>query len=347
MDQKRSLIANTIIKSIVFLAITVSLFYILQPFLNQNGIVVDRVSFPDGTKQLVYGNFNLRLLKTFTIILLVIILSLMSIYIIKNTITIMKYNKNKLVKTKTNFFYIELILVSIVLLFNLYLLFVFPLKTDKYNSYAFGFSISNIILTITLLISSVYSRLSSNKIKKIDISIVAEASVMAALAVVLSLVSKMIPGLQMPNGGSFSLSMLPLFVFALRRGSFAGLVTGAVYGLVNLLTDGLILHWGSIFFDYILPFALLTGVAGLFKKQAEKGLVIFTVLAVILGGLVRYVFHGLSGVIFFAEYADGANPWFYSFIIYNLPYMLVSTVGSLVIIVILQKRLITLSSRIR
>lgn len=350
MNKRRDLVANTIIKSIVFIAIIVSIIYILKPL--TNGIVIDRINLDDGSRLLIYGKFNLSLLKLLSIISLIGI----SFIFIANTFrSILLLSRkdlevNNMQRDNKLFIAIEFILLILILLFHVWLLLLFPRSVDRFNSSAFGFSLAIVIMVITLLIASIY--ISSNKekpkkVKKMDIAIVAEASVLAALSIVLSLTSKMIPGLQMPNGGSISLSMLPLFIFALRRGAFPGLIVGMVYGFVNFLTDGYILHWGSIFFDYLLPFSLLAAVAGLFHKKAIKGLVQYTVIAVLLGGLVRYLFHGFSGVIFFAEMAEGSNPWFYSFIIYNLPYMLASTLGSLVFTLLLQKRLITLDSRIQ
>ncbi|MFA5720427.1 MAG: energy-coupled thiamine transporter ThiT, partial [Acholeplasmataceae bacterium] len=87
--------------------------------------------------------------------------------------------------------------------------------------------------------------------------------------------------------------------------------------------------------------------AGIFMKKANDGIIGFSILAVLLGGFARYVFHSLSGVIFFAEWApENMNVFYYSFVWYNLPYMAVSTAGSLLFVFLLHKRLITLETRI-
>ena len=41
----------------------------------------------------------------------------------------------------------------------------------------------------------------------------------------------------MPQGGSVSLEMLPILYLSLRRGGAMGMVGGAVYGFVQLVTD--------------------------------------------------------------------------------------------------------------
>ena len=115
-----------------------------------------------------------------------------------------------------------------------------------------------------------------------------------------------------------------------------------------MITDGgTIIHLGVPFFDYLLPFSLLAGVSGLFSKKAQEGHLGAVVAAVLIGGFIRYVFHGFSGVLFFSEYAGDNNAWFYSFILYNLPYMTVSIIGTLVVTLMLRRQLIVADTRIR
>ena len=156
-----------------------------------------------------------------------------------------------------------------------------------------------------------------------------EVGIFVAIAIVLELISTLIPFLHMPQGGSISLGMLPIFIIAYRFGVKEGVIAGFVFGIVNFILSGYAIHWGSIFFDYMFAFSAL-GIAGLFKKTALSNNFSF-IAGIALGGFLRYVFHGLSGVIFFSSYAGDFNPWFYSFIVYNLPYMLASII--LVIIV--------------
>ncbi len=183
--------------------------------------------------------------------------------------------------------------------------------------------------------------------KDLSIKVISEGAVSVGLAVVLGIISDLIPGLKLPNGGSFSLSMLPLFIFALRRGAISGALVGLTYGTINFMLDGLIIHWGSIFFDYLFPFTLLGLVSGLFTKKATNGFIYYSVIAVLLGGFIRYLLHSISGVIFFSDYVPkGMHAVYYSFIFYNLPYMLVSTLGSLTFVLILHSRFISLDTRI-
>lgn len=45
----------------------------------------------------------------------------------------------------------------------------------------------------------------------------------------------------MPQGGAVSLEMIPLLVFAYRRGAGPGLFAGAVYGILFLMFSGAVI----------------------------------------------------------------------------------------------------------
>lgn len=182
---------------------------------------------------------------------------------------------------------------------------------------------------------------------KVNIRQFTETGILVALAVVLDLLCKWIPFFNMPQGGHISLAILPIVIVGLRNGFKYGLIAGFTFSVLNFMIDGIVWHWGSIFFDYLIPFTSYS-IAGLFKdkfKNPYKRIV----LAILICSLVRYVSHGLSGVIFFGEYAympDSLNwnvtgtalIWVYSFIIYNLPYVGLSCVVSILVAVILQNR---------
>ena len=169
---------------------------------------------------------------------------------------------------------------------------------------------------------------------------IAETAILIALAVVLELLSKTFFNfVRMPNGGSFSIAMVAIVAIGFRRGAKYSIPAGIIFGFINFLIDGYGLHWGSLFFDYLAAFGAY-GICGFFKKY-RNNIGIFT-LAILLAGTVRYMFHGFSGVLFFAdtvpaEYAG--HIWFYSFVAYNLMYNLSSTIVSMVISIILHKQL--------
>jgi len=337
MQEKNNLV-TIVLKKVLYLILLVSSSLILNTLFNSKGIVIDR----DQNKELIYGSHNLLFAKISVIISIIIILAL----IIYESIKLFRVIKNEEL-IENNFIKItKIILLSVFIAVNIYSIIIFPSKLDKYNKYGFGFSFANLIIGITALLFLIHKHYFSEEKEKITIEVIAEGAIFAALAVVLSLMSKLIPFLELPQGGSFSLSMLPLFIYGFRRGISAGAIMGFVYGLVNFITDGFIIHWGSLFFDYLIPFSLVAASAGLFMNGAKKSSYKHIVLGVLLGGLLRYIMHGFSGVIFFGEFTEG-NSWFYSFILYNLPYMAVSTIGSLIFTLILAKNFIFDSTKIR
>ncbi len=139
-----------------------------------------------------------------------------------------------------------------------------------------------------------------------------ESAIMIALAVIFSFITVW----RMPQGGSVSLTMIPLFLLSFRRGAAAGIISGVIYGAISIMFDGVIYHPMSILLDYTLAYGVL-GIAGFFKKNY-----IGIILGTTLGTLLRYICSILSGALLFAQYAPKEmNPWIYS-LGYNATYML-------------------------
>ncbi len=175
---------------------------------------------------------------------------------------------------------------------------------------------------------------------------IVETSILVALATVIDLLFELVPFCNMPTGGHISVAMLAIIINGFRNGWSYGIAGGLVFSIINWLLGGLTLHIGSIFLDYIFAFTVL-GFSGLFQKQGKK-LWKFCLIIVTLC-TIRYLSHSFSGLIFFKEYAyvpdfldwqleGNALYWIYSFIIYNLPYMSLSTILCLIVGVILHTR---------
>ena len=103
------------------------------------------------------------------------------------------------------------------------------------------------------------------------------------------------------------------------------------------MLGGFWIHWASIIFDYSLAFTFI-GFAGIFKKTALTNNTHF-VLGIVLGGFSRYLVHSIAGVIFWSEFAGDFNPYFYSFIVYNLPYMAGSILLCIVVGLMIKERI--------
>lgn len=172
--------------------------------------------------------------------------------------------------------------------------------------------------------------------------ILVEGAVMVALATALSFIRV----LKMPWGGSVTLlSMLPIMIYAIRRGLAAGMACSFVYSLVQFvqgIMDGLF-GWGltipmliaCIMLDYILAFTAI-GLAGAFKKHGFKG----WISGVVLASVVRFFIHFLSGCLIWKSFGElwgdffTENTYLYSFL-YNGAYMLPETIFTVIGAVIL------------
>lgn len=150
----------------------------------------------------------------------------------------------------------------------------------------------------------------------------------AGLTIALAYVLGRFAVFRMPNGGTISLNMLPLFVFALRRGLLPGLAVGAIYGVLELTLDPYVVNWAQFLLDYPLAYAMV-GTAGalsiLWKSEIARGRVrralwIGAIPAIALGASLRFFMHWWSGVLFFGQFAAGQPVGMYSFV-YNLAYI--------------------------
>ena len=151
--------------------------------------------------------------------------------------------------------------------------------------------------------------------------LIAEAGLVIALAVVLNALTLV----QMPQGGSVSLVMLPLFVFALRRGIVPGLAAGAAYGIIDAIIKPYVVHWAQFILDYPVAFAAV-GLAGLFSTafaaapldgRFPRGALLAVVPGILLGTIARYAVHVTSGVIYFSEYTPEGTPVIWYSLAYN------------------------------
>lgn len=126
--------------------------------------------------------------------------------------------------------------------------------------------------------------------------------VFSAVAMALATVTSMLKIFELPLGGSVTLlSMLFIVLIGYWYGPKAGLMTGFAYGLLQFVLDPVFYTIPQMIVDYPLAFGAL-GVSGFFF-QKKHGLQI----GYIAGITARFVFAWLSGVLFFASYAEGTG----------------------------------------
>lgn len=161
------------------------------------------------------------------------------------------------------------------------------------------------------------------------------------LAVALATILNMIKLFQLPMGGSVTLaSMVPLILIALIYGPEIGFLTGFVFGIVDAILGGYIVHPMQLLLDYPLAYMMI-GLAGYFKNKITPRNII---IASILAFLGRFICHYLSGIIFFGSYAieKGKSPYIYS-LTYNGSFLSIDALICIFILSLLpMKRLISM-----
>ncbi|MGI6315063.1 MAG: energy-coupled thiamine transporter ThiT [Christensenellales bacterium] len=173
--------------------------------------------------------------------------------------------------------------------------------------------------------------------KNSSVRALVEGGISVAMAIALSFLK--FPSL--PFGGSVDLVMVPLLVYALRRGMLWGCGAGLVAGLLKSLVGGGI-GWGlpSVLMDYVLAYGM-AGLAGLASGKKAGW-----VWGSVLGCAARYAVHVLSGVVLYAiteptllvglEFMGAfTSPWTYS-LAYNALYMLPNTLLAVAVLAILR-----------
>ena len=167
--------------------------------------------------------------------------------------------------------------------------------------------------------------------------IMVEVAIFAAIGLVLDQFSFKL----WAQGGSISFVMVPIMLMAIRWGLTAGLATGLIVGVLQMMFGAFIVHWLQAILDYGLAFTVI-GLAAIVRQPLLKATeafnkaktTLFIVIGAFVGGVLRFICHLLAGVIFFKEYAGDDNVWIYS-IIYNGSFMLPATIITAIIAVLL------------
>jgi len=144
----------------------------------------------------------------------------------------------------------------------------------------------------------------------------------------------------LPYGGSITLgSMVPVMWLALRRGFKVGFTAGAIFGLIALPIDIILLPYSPItnpiqvFVEYPIAFGVL-GLAGIFHKRSAA----FAVIGAGISILAKFVLHVIAGVIFWAwSIPSDWNPIVYA-VVYNGSFLLPEFIISAILIYILVKK---------
>ncbi len=155
------------------------------------------------------------------------------------------------------------------------------------------------------------------------------SAMMIAIATVLAVICGLIPFLNLPFGGGFTIaSMLPIVVISYMYGIRWGLFSSLVYSVIQILMDLMLGVGGStimalfmpnsesymgymaavwiLLLDYLIAYTVL-GLGGIFRNRI-KSKTLSLCLGVVVALSLRYLAHIVSGCIFYGTWAE----WFFS-----------------------------------
>jgi len=172
---------------------------------------------------------------------------------------------------------------------------------------------------------------------KFETKVLAEIVVFAALSAVLYVFRPF----SMPYGGSVTLgSMVPVLWLSMRRGVYAGLIAGAIFGILAIPIDIALLPYSPIatplqaVLEYPVAFAVL-GLAGIFHKKT----VAFTIAGVAISVFIKFLVHYFVGVfIWYYVYEFPAFGQYLYPAVYNGLFLVPEFIISAIIITILVKK---------
>ncbi|OFI48690.1 energy-coupled thiamine transporter ThiT [Floricoccus tropicus] len=171
-----------------------------------------------------------------------------------------------------------------------------------------------------------------SKTQKLDLRILVEASLCAALAMTLSFLKVRFGWIDV------SLGQTVIILFGLRRGLAPGLIAGLIWGLLHFAT-GVVdyLSLSQVFIEYIVAFTF-GGTAGIFRSRLKSNTIFWTIVASFFATFARFFWHFIAGVIFWSQYAwKGWGAVSYSLVVNGLSAILTALVASIVLSAIISK----------
>lgn len=204
----------------------------------------------------------------------------------------------------------------------------FAAPTNEWGDSAVKLTTAGIIIIAVVIAALIAIALVIRHKERKSRKLTTKQLVFSGVALALAMVTSMIKLFDLPMGGSITLlSMLFIVLIGYWYGPSVGLMCAVAYGLLQFVMEPIFYTVPQMLTDYPLAFGAL-GLSGFFYKK-KHGLII----GYIAGVLGRYFFAFLSGLIFFASYAEGSgmSAPVYS-LAYNGSYLISEGIITLVII---------------
>ncbi len=301
--------------AIILLLFVVLIAAFFGPFISYNGVVYE-------AKDVLFSDFG----NVYTYLILMPFL----FYFVATLFLF--FDKNKAIGYLIFICY----LVSAVMLFFIPYFYSSLIGVDE-ESVSMG--MYTIVFAVITIVLAFYSSSYVFKANPFTISDIVEIAMMIALSLVLDLA--VFKFKIVPNGGSISFAMVPLFIIALRKGFIKGFISlGVVYGIIDCLIDG----YGFITYplDYLLGFGFLA-VIGLFRKfifNPQKKVTVrgcaFLFAGIVVGCVLRTFASTISGMLLY-------DMGFFDSMVYQLTYIGPSAVLVLIVMYVLYKPLLVIN----
>lgn len=199
-------------------------------------------------------------------------------------------------------------------------------EIESATSYGWGYYVflSFLLLSVPFALYLIFGEVSYTTRE------IPEIAIFISVALILDRIPKINIG---ATGGSISLTMLPLFIIALRYPFLKSFISiGIIYGLISCQIDGY--GFQTYPFDYLLGYGLIS-LASLFRglifeegKKIRPMNYVFLVIAILVGGIGRMLGSTLSSMVLYGYPLDGA-------LLYNLIYIGPSTLLAIIFMVAL------------
>lgn len=185
-------------------------------------------------------------------------------------------------------------------------------------------SIGGQLLTVAIILVLLLLIAKTDK-KKMDVAVMVKSAILIAIAFALN----QITFVKMPQGGSVTpFSMLFIVLVGYLFGAKQGILSGVVFGLLDLLINPYVIHPIQMLLDYPLAFGAL-GIGALLRNK-KHGLI----KSYLVGIAGRFIVSSISGLIFFLDITNGLWIGVYTAIMYNFTYIAVEGAITLVVLFI-------------
>lgn len=166
-----------------------------------------------------------------------------------------------------------------------------------------------------------------------SIRFITEVGIFSAIGIILDILAGFISPAIWPQGGSVSITLVPILMMGYRWGLKGGLMTGLVVGSLQIIwaPGHYLIHPIQVLLDYPLAYGVI-GLSGFVTKiitKTSKSIAITIIsLSTLCVGLLRTLSHIVSGVYYWGTTWEGS-------IIYNFGYMIPSIFITILVLTVI------------